>query len=120
MEVIGVCRAATAAVELRKTLLTLLLGIHVTTFEFVTNILSYDAFLHISHQERFISDKLMAGIQVPPGGNCQILCSGTTAGQTLRHTGTTLQVNHKVEEIERLSILLLLQHCLSQSVILLL
>ena len=41
----------------------------------------------------------MTGIKIPPGGHCKVLCAGAAAGKPLCHTGPSLQINHKMEEI---------------------
>ena len=98
MEIIGIRGAAPAAVITGKTLSAFGPGIDIAALELVCNIAARDAFVHISQQELPVPDKLMAGIQVPPGGNREILRPAAAPAQPLVDTGASGQVNHEMEE----------------------
>ena len=117
MEIIGVRSTSAAAIELGKTLLTLVLCIDITAFELVTDIISYHTGIHIAHEELLVTHELMAGIQVSPGSNRQIFGTGSTAGESLGYAGTALQIDHKVEEIESLALFLTLDHFYCQFIV---
>ena len=75
MEVIGISSTASAAIESGKAFLTFFLGIDVAALEFVLNLRMNDSRVHVAQKEFLVSDELMAGIKIAPGGNCQILGS---------------------------------------------
>ena len=73
MEMIGVCCASAATIEFCKTFSAFFFCINVTAFEFIPNVGTFYAVPDISHQEFFISYKLMARIEITPRCNCQVL-----------------------------------------------
>ena len=79
MELPGIGGAASAAVEPREALPALLLGVHVAELELVPDIRPGDALVHIAQQEALIPHKLVAGIEVSPGGHRQVLGAGAAA-----------------------------------------
>ena len=60
----------------------------------------------------------MAGIQIAPGRHGQVLCAGSAAGQPLGHAGSSLQVDHEMEEVESFAFLFSLDHNLCKTVVL--
>ena len=71
----GPTGTASAAIESGKAFLTFFLGIDVAALEFVLNLRMNDSRVHVAQKEFLVSDELMAGIKIAPGGNCQILGS---------------------------------------------
>ena len=61
MEIIGVRSTSAAAIELGKTLLTLVLCIDITAFELIADIISYHTGIHIAHEELLVTHELVAG-----------------------------------------------------------
>ena len=59
----------------------------------------------------------LAVLEVSPRCYCQILGSGTTSGKSLGNTRTTLQINHKVEEVECFSFFFPFYHLFCQCII---
>ena len=49
------------------------LCIHIARLEFIPDIRIHDARVHVAHKELLLTHKLMAGIEVPPWGNRQVL-----------------------------------------------
>ena len=117
MEIVGVCCTSATAIEFCKTVTAFFFRINIAALKFITDILTFDTLVHISKQEILISNKLMTRIKVTPRCHCQILCSRTTAGKTFCHARSTLQIYHKMEEIEIISIFMSLYHLSSQLVI---
>jgi hypothetical protein len=95
-----VSRAAAAAVKSCETITALRLGIDIAQLKLIPDIRSEDPVTDIPHEKLLLADKLMAGIQIPPRRNCQVLCTGTTPGQTLVDTRASLQINHEMEEVK--------------------
>ena len=59
----------------------------------------------------------MAGVQIPPRRHRQVLGSRTAAGQTLGHTRSAFQIQHKMEECKSFAISLAFHHCLCQRIV---
>src|SRR5699024_3589487 len=88
-EVIGIGRAAAAAVKPGEAFLAFLFCINVAVFKLSADIWLDNAFVHIAQQELFLPHELVTGIEIAPGRYRQILRTGTAAGQPLVHTGST-------------------------------
>ena len=117
MEIIGISHTASAAVKLCKAIPAFLLGIDIAAAEIIRNLRSFDPFVHISHQELFLSYELVTGIQVSPRRNSQVLSAGTAPGKPLGKTRTTVQIDHEMEEIKAFSFLFSLDHDLCQLIV---
>ena len=86
MTIIGIGSTATAAVKFCKTASALFFGVNITAFEFVHDVRTHNAFVHVAHQELLVADELMAGIKIAPWCYRQILCTRAAAGKALCHT----------------------------------
>ena len=62
MEIKGIGRTAATAVKLGKTVFAFFLGINITALELFLQIRPFDAIKYISHQEIFITNKLVAWV----------------------------------------------------------
>ena len=87
-----------AAVKFCKTVSAFFLGVYIAVFKSIPDIRPCNPFVHISHPVFLIPYKLMTGIQITPGRNCQILCPGTASGQPFGHTWSSGQIQHKMKE----------------------
>ena len=103
MEIISICRTASAAVKLCKACPALLFRIDAAAFKLIPDVRIRYAFLHISHVKLFIAHKLVAWIEIPPGRYCKILRSRTAARKPFRNAGASLQIYHKMEKIKLFS-----------------
>ena len=97
---VGIRRTSAAAVKFGKAFSALILGVNITALKLLPEILPDNSLLHVSHEKFFVPHKLMAGIKVSPGRHGQIFRTGAAARQALCHTGTSLQIYHKMEKIE--------------------
>ena len=64
--VVGVGSAAAAAEQLGKTIMTFLACVDIAQLEFIAQLFILNAVEYIAQLKRFITDKLMAGVQIPP------------------------------------------------------
>ena len=95
------------------------MGIHITGGKLILYIRIGHTVPDIAEFEAFLSDKLVAGIQVAPRCHRHIFCTTATARNTLIDAGSPCQINHVVVESKGLTLLIALQHQLRQLFILL-
>ena len=74
-EIVGIGTAAAAAVESGKAILAAFLCIYVAKLKLIAYFLIYNARIYVAQKELLISYKLMAGVEITPWSNCQILCT---------------------------------------------
>ena len=118
VEVVGVRRAAAAAVELRKAVSALLFRVDVAALELIHDLRLRNPLVHISHQIFVNPDKLMARIEISPRRHGKILCAGAAAGQPLVHARPAAQIDHIVEKGKSASFFLTLHHLGRQAIVL--
>ena len=63
------------AVESGKAILAAFLCIYVAKLKLIAYFLIYNARIYVAQKELLISYKLMAGVEITPWSNCQILCT---------------------------------------------
>ena len=90
VEIVRIRHTSAAAIELGKTVPALIFGVHVAAAEIIRNLRPYDSFVHISHQEFYLSHELMARIEIPPRRHGQIFRPGAASGQPFRYTRPTV------------------------------
>ena len=66
MEIVGICRASAAAVELCKTVPAFFLCVDIAALKLVHDILTSNTLIHISHEKLFLTHKLMTRIEDLP------------------------------------------------------
>ena len=79
VEIVGVSRAAAAAVKFCKAVLTFFFGIYIAALKFVPQIRILNPVENTSHKELLFSYKLMAGVEISPRGYRQIFRAGAAA-----------------------------------------
>ena len=79
-KVIRIGRAPAAAIKFSETAAALFFRVDITTFKFVTNLRLRDSVVYIAQQKLLVADKLMAGIEISPRRDRQILRAGAAAG----------------------------------------
>ena len=117
VELVRICHTAATAVKPCKAGLTALFRVNAASAKFFRNLRFHNALIDISHEELFLTYKLMTRVQISPRCHSQVFGSGSTSGKTLRHTRTSFEVDHKVEEIESSSALFPVDDHLCKSVI---
>ena len=79
-----------------------------------------DALPDVAHQVFGVAHKLVAGVQVAPGGHGHVLGAGAAAGDALIDAGAAGQVDHVVVEGKASALAVALDHLLGQDLVLLL
>ncbi len=75
---------------------------------------------HVSQLVRLLSHELVAGVQVPPGGDGHVLRAGAAAGDPLIDAGAPGEVQHVVVEGDGAALLVPFQHFPGQQLVLVL
>ena len=98
---IGICRATAGAVELCPAVLAFGTAVSVAACEPVAEFRVLNAVVDITHLVCVVADELVAGIEVAPRCDGEILCAGAAACDPLIDAGTACEVEHIVVEGKR-------------------
>ena len=100
-----VCVTAAAAVESCPALLAVFLGVNVRTCKFLFQLFVESSLVDVAHFHILNANELVAGINVALGGDSYILVAAAAASQALDSARSLVKVEHKVEEVEVLALL---------------
>ena len=75
LEMECICRTSTTTVETCEAVFAVLLCVNVASAEFLLNFRLCDAFVYISHEILFFTNKLVTWVKITPGCYSQVLCS---------------------------------------------
>ena len=85
--VVGICYATAGAEETGEAIVTFFVSVYAAAFEFLTHFVVVHAGENIPQAESFVTDELMAGIEVPGGSDCHIFGADTAAGNAFYDAG---------------------------------
>ena len=107
---VGVGGAAAGAVKSCPAIAARLASVHVARGKLALLVGVGHALPHVAQLVGLVTHKLMAGVQVAPGGHGHVFGAGAAAGNALVDAGAAGQVDHIVIEGEGLARLFPLQH----------